>query len=288
MLVWAHDIWKVFILLEDLKKQKLAGLVYECRWSNDKLTLEIVKKGFWVGDLKDWSPSTICEQFTSLHELIELEKEEYARKSLRNLDYISTIVENLMIFYRLPTFWLTWKDAIWIIWVFKNYKNGYFHIILVVLENPFFNFTHVDVWKWLIHNVGGKSFECMYFNSHIWHWSSTKWETNIVFLSNGFCNKMTFFCIKSFVLFVQNNLFQDFSFFWAFVFSLQGFFHWSFSKSIMKDQILFYAYSFPCKIGTNMKEAILGNKDFPLPMPHKTSSFPADKFVYNNKIYLKP
>lgn len=53
--------------------------------------------------------------------------------------------KKLMIFYHLPTSWLTWKDAFWIIWVFGNYKNGYFHIILVVLDNLFFNLTHVDV-----------------------------------------------------------------------------------------------------------------------------------------------
>jgi hypothetical protein len=35
------------------------------------------------GDLLNQSPSTICEHFTNLHELIKLEKEESARKSLR-------------------------------------------------------------------------------------------------------------------------------------------------------------------------------------------------------------
>jgi hypothetical protein len=83
----------VVVLLEDLRKQQIVGFVYGCYWINE-LTFKIVERGFWVGDLLDWSPTTICEHFTNLHELIELEKEEFSKKSLRNFDRILTIVES--------------------------------------------------------------------------------------------------------------------------------------------------------------------------------------------------
>ncbi len=42
----------------------------------------------------DRSPTTICEHFTNLHELIKLEKEESTRKSLRNFNRILTTMES--------------------------------------------------------------------------------------------------------------------------------------------------------------------------------------------------
>ncbi len=92
MVVWAHDFRKVVVLLKDLGKQQIVRFVYGCCWIIDELTLEIIERGFWVGDLLDWSPTTIC--FTNLHELIKLEKEESARKSLRNFNRILTTVES--------------------------------------------------------------------------------------------------------------------------------------------------------------------------------------------------
>lgn len=53
----------------------------------------------------------------------------------------------------------------------------------------------------------------------------------------------------------------------------------------MKDPILLYAYLFPCKIETNINEDVFNNKDLPLLVEHKTSSFPEDRRLYKNKIY---
>jgi hypothetical protein len=46
------------------------------------------------GDLLDRSPSTICEHFTDLHELIKLKKEEFARKSLKKIYYTLITMES--------------------------------------------------------------------------------------------------------------------------------------------------------------------------------------------------
>jgi hypothetical protein len=48
MMVWANNLGKVVVLLEDLKKQQIAGLVCECCQINDKLALETTQMGFWV------------------------------------------------------------------------------------------------------------------------------------------------------------------------------------------------------------------------------------------------
>jgi hypothetical protein len=48
-----------------------------------------------VGDFLDQSPTQIYEHFINLHELIELEKEESVKESLRNIDCTLTIVESL-------------------------------------------------------------------------------------------------------------------------------------------------------------------------------------------------
>ncbi len=59
------------------------------------------------------------------------------------------------------------------------------------------------------------------------------------------------------------------------------------SKSLMKDLVFLYAYLFPCKIITNIKEDVINNKDFPSLVEHKTSFFPKDRCMYKNKICPK-
>jgi hypothetical protein len=59
------------------------------------------------------------------------------------------------------------------------------------------------------------------------------------------------------------------------------------SKNLMKDLILLYAYLFPCKIRTNIREDVLGNNELPSTVEHKTSSFRKDKRPYKNEIYLE-
>ncbi len=59
------------------------------------------------------------------------------------------------------------------------------------------------------------------------------------------------------------------------------------SKSLVKDLVLFYAYLFPCKIKKYIKEDVLDNKDLPLFVEHKTSSFLEDRCLYKNKICLE-
>jgi hypothetical protein len=48
------------------------------------------------------------------------------------------------------------------------------------------------------------------------------------------------------------------------------------SKSLMKDLGLLYAYLFPCHIGTNIREDVLGNNKLPSIVEHNTSSFLED------------
>jgi hypothetical protein len=48
MMVWVNNLGKVVVLLEDIKKQQIAGLVCDCPRINDKFALETTQKGFWV------------------------------------------------------------------------------------------------------------------------------------------------------------------------------------------------------------------------------------------------
>jgi hypothetical protein len=57
-------------------------------------------------------------------------------------------------------------------------------------------------------------------------------------------------------------------------------------KSLMKDLVL-YAYLFPCKIKTNIREDVLGNNKLPSIIEHNTSSFPEGRRLYKNKIGLE-
>jgi len=60
----------------------------------------------------------------------------------------------------------------------------------------------------------------------------------------------------------------------------------SLSKSLMKDLVL-YAYLFPCKIKTNIRENVLGNNKLPSIIKHNTSSFPEGRHLYKNEINLE-
>lgn len=59
------------------------------------------------------------------------------------------------------------------------------------------------------------------------------------------------------------------------------------SKRLMTNLVILYAYLFPCKIGTNIKEDVFGNNELPSLEEHNTSSFPKDKRLYKNEIYLE-
>ncbi len=130
----------------------------------------------------------------------------------------------MMTLYFLPTSWLAWKDAIWIIWLFQNHNNGYFCIIFVVLDNLFFNLVHVDVWKWPIHNIGGKIiWICVFQFPHL---ALELYQTR-----NKHCIFLLWFLQQDDILlhqilcppFLDQYCPRFFSLFWAFVFSLSGF-----------------------------------------------------------------
>lgn len=58
------------------------------------------------------------------------------------------------------------------------------------------------------------------------------------------------------------------------------------SKGPMEELVIFYAYLFPCKIGTNIQE-ILGKRKLPTLIPHLISSFLEDMHLYKYEILLK-
>jgi hypothetical protein len=58
------------------------------------------------------------------------------------------------------------------------------------------------------------------------------------------------------------------------------------SKVLMEELVFFYAYLFPCKIGTNIQN-ILQMKKLPTFIPHLTSSFLEDLCLYKYEILPK-
>jgi hypothetical protein len=56
----------------------------------------------------------------------------------------------------------------------------------------------------------------------------------------------------------------------------------------MKDLMFLYAYLFPCKNSKiNIQKDVLGSNALPSLVDHTTSSFPEDKHMYKNEIYLE-
>ncbi len=69
-------------------------MVCQCSKISDELAFKIIKKGFRVSDLPDWSLAQIVEHFIDFHEIIELENEESTQKSLRNYNRTLISMEN--------------------------------------------------------------------------------------------------------------------------------------------------------------------------------------------------
>lgn len=53
----------------------------------------------------------------------------------------------------------------------------------------------------------------------------------------------------------------------------------------MKDLVFLYAYLFPCKSKTNIKDDVPDNNKLPPLVEHKTTSFPENKCLYKYEIY---
>jgi hypothetical protein len=75
MKVWAHDLDIMVLMLEDLRKKQLVGLVYSINQISDELTPTSIEKCFIISTMEEKTAHDIIVHWNEFVELFKIKKD---------------------------------------------------------------------------------------------------------------------------------------------------------------------------------------------------------------------
>ncbi len=75
MKVWAHDLDMVVLMLEDLRKKQLAGLICSINQISNELAPMLIEEGFVINTMEEKTAHDIIICWNDFVELFKIEKD---------------------------------------------------------------------------------------------------------------------------------------------------------------------------------------------------------------------